>query len=305
MINKAESIQDFYNRNPRANPLGLSNNNANGLGHFNVFSRENCFRSTPYNRRDFYKISLIIGTGRLYYADKWIDIDRPALLFSNPSVPYSWEAISDKQEGYFCLFTGSFLQADSQHFLLNQLPLFKVGGDFAYFVNDDQCQKIGEIFKKMMEEIKTNYVHKYDLLRNYLQLIIHEAMKMQPIQRYLPHSSASRVCDLFLDLLERQFPIDSQERMLELRSAQDYANILSVHVNHLNRSVKISTGKTTTQHIAERLIKEAKALLIHSDWTISEIAYSLGFAYPPYFNNFFRKQTKISPGLFREQYAHM
>ncbi|MCL4638429.1 MAG: helix-turn-helix transcriptional regulator [Pseudosphingobacterium sp.] len=304
-MNKAESLQDFYNRNPRANPFGLSTNNANGLGHFNVFTRENCFRSTPYNRRDFYKISLIIGSGRLYYADKWVDIDRPALLFSNPTVPYSWEAISDKQEGYFCLFTASFLQTDSPHFLLNQLSLFKVGGDFVFFVNEAQCRAVSELFEKMMEEITTNYVHKYDLLRNYLQLIIHEAMKMQPVRSYLPHSSASRVCDLFLDLLERQFPIDSQERTLGLRSAQDYANILSVHVNHLNRSVKEITGKTTTQHIAERLVKEAKALLIHSDWTISEIAYSLGFSYPPYFNNFFRKQTRMTPGIFREQYVHV
>lgn len=303
MINKAESIQDFYNRNPRANPFGLSTNNAKGLGHFNVFTRENCFRSTPYNRRDFYKISLINGSGRLYYADKWVDIDRLALLFSNPSVPYSWEAISDKQEGYFCLFTASFLPSDS--LLLSQLPLFKVGGDFVFFVNDAQYQTLSGIFQKMMEEITTDYVHKYDLLRNYLQLIIHEAMKMQPVQSYLPHSSASRVCDLFLDLLERQFPIDNQERTLQLRSAQDYANILSVHVNHLNRSVKETTGKTTTQHIAERLIKEAKALLIHSDWTISEIAYSLGFPYPPYFNNFFRKQTRMTPGIFREQYVHV
>lgn len=304
-MNKAESIQDFYNRNPRANPFGLSANNANGLGHFNVFTRENCFKSTPYSRRDFYKISLIIGTGRLYYADKWVDIDRPALLFSNPSTPYSWEAISDQQEGYFCLFTTSFLQSDSQHFLLHQLPLFKIGGDFVFFINDSQRKVISDIFEKMMLEIATSYAHKYELLRNYLHLIIHEAMKMQPAETYQPHSSASRVCDLFLDLLERQFPIDNQERTLQLRTAQDYANILAVHVNHLNRSIKETTGKTTTQHIAERLIKEAKALLLHSDWTISEIAYSLGFSYPPYFNNFFRKQTKMTPGIFREQYIHV
>jgi len=304
-MNKTESVQDFYSRNPRANPLGLASNNANGLGHFNVFTRENCFRSTPYSRRDFYKISLIIGTGKLYYADKWVAIDRPTLLFSNPSTPYSWEAISDTQKGYFCLFTASFLQSESQHFLLHQLPLFKIGGNFVFFINDNQQQVISDIFEKMIAEIATPYTYKYDLLRNYLQLIIHEAMKMQPAEAYRPHSSALRVSDLFLDLLERQFPIDSQERKLELKTAQDYANVLSVHVNHLNRSIKETTGKTTTQHIAERLIKEAKALLLHSDWTIAEIAYGLGFTYPPYFNNFFRKQTKMTPGIFREQYLKM
>jgi len=304
-MNKVESIQDFYFRNPKANPSGLSPDNANGLGHFNVFTRENCFRSTPYSRRDFYKISLIIGMGRLYYADKWVDIDRPALLFSNPSIPYSWEAKSDEQSGYFCLFTTSFLQSAHGHFLLHQLPIFKAGGNFVFFINADQQQALSEIFKKMIAEIATTYTHKYDVLRNYLQLIIHEAMKMQPVDAYQPHSSASRVCSMFLDLLERQFPIDNQERTLKLKTAQDYAHALAIHVNHLNRSIKETTGRTTTQHIAERIIKEAKALLLHSDWTIAEIAYSLGFTYPPYFNNFFRKQTKMTPGIFREQYIHV
>lgn len=304
-MNKTESVQDFYRRNPKANPLGLASNNANGLGHFNVFTRENCFRSTPYSRRDFYKISLIIGEGRLYYADRWVDIHQPALLFSNPSTSYSWEAISDTQKGFFCLFTASFLQSGTPHFSLHQLPMFKVGGEFVYFLNTSQQHIISELFEKMVAEIGTSYIHKYDLLRNYVQLIIHEAMKMQPAETYQPHSSSARVCDLFLDLLERQFPIDNQERTLELRTAQDYAKVLAVHVNHLNRSIKETTGRTTTQHIAERLIKEAKALLLYSDWTIAEIAYSLGFSYPPYFNNFFRKQTKMTPGIFREQYIHV
>jgi AraC-like DNA-binding protein len=53
--------------------------------------------------------------------------------------------------------------------------------------------------------------------------------------------------------------------------------------------VKQVTGKSTTTHIAERIITEAKALLLHTDWTVSQIAYALGFDYPTYFNNFFKK----------------
>jgi len=75
---------------------------------------------------------------------------------------------------------------------------------------------------------------------------------------------------------------------------------LSVHVNHLNRAVKEVTGKTTTAHIGDRIINEAKALLKHTDWNISEIAYGLGFEYPAYFNNFFKKQTQTNPTAFRQ-----
>jgi AraC-like DNA-binding protein len=67
----------------------------------------------------------------------------------------------------------------------------------------------------------------------------------------------------------------------------------------LNSSVKKITGKSTTSHIAERIIGEAKALLQHTDWNISEIAYALGFEYPTYFNNFFKKRTGAVPKSIR------
>jgi AraC-like DNA-binding protein len=67
---------------------------------------------------------------------------------------------------------------------------------------------------------------------------------------------------------------------LQLKTAQDYANNLNVHVNYLNRAVKEITGKSTTTHITERIVAEAKALLQHTGWNIAEIAYALGFEYP-------------------------
>jgi AraC-like DNA-binding protein len=74
---------------------------------------------------------------------------------------------------------------------------------------------------------------------------------------------------------------------------------LHVHVNYLNSAVKKVTGKPTTGHIADRIISEAKALLQHTDWSISEIAYALGFEYPTYFNNFFKKKTGEIPKAVR------
>jgi AraC family transcriptional activator of pobA len=88
---------------------------------------------------------------------------------------------------------------------------------------------------------------------------------------------------------------------LEMKTAQDFAQRLSVHVNHLNRSVRAVTSKPTSAHIAERVIVEAKALLHHTNWSIAEIAYSLGFEYPTYFNNFFKKMTGTSPTALRLQ----
>ncbi|MCL5028914.1 MAG: helix-turn-helix domain-containing protein [Bacteroidetes bacterium] len=304
-MNKTNSIEDLSRRlvkfKKNISPLIFHNKKANELGHFNVYSRANfCTRLTPYNRRDYYKISLIIGTGVLNYADKVIEINKNALVFSNPIIPYSWEAISEKQEGYFCLFTGDFINSNDKASKLKDSPLFKIGGDPVFFLNDEQTQYLSEIYIKMLDEMKSDYIYKYDVMKNYLHILIHQALKLKPADSYYNHSNASsRITSLFIELLERQFPIDSIENSLRFKTAKDFANSMSIHVNHLNRAVKETTGKSTTQHIAERIVKEAKALLVHSDWNISEIAYSLGFEYPTYFNNFFKKHTNLSPKSLR------
>ena len=298
-MNKTESIQEFYQRVPSANASGHSLTNA-GAGHFNVFERSSCYKKTPYSRRDFYKVSLIIGTGKLHYADKWINIDRSALLFSNPFVPYSWEATSEEQMGWFSLFTEAFIYPNERKETLQDSPLFAIGGNPVFFLNDKQRSELSDIFLKMMAEIESEYTHKYDVLRNYLHLVIHEAMKMQPAETFEKQvNAATRITSLFIELLERQFPIDAPENALKLKTPTDFAGSLSVHVNHLNRSVKEVTGKTTTEHISARITKEARALLNHTNWNVSEIAYSLGFEYPAYFNIFFKKQTGQTPGSSR------
>jgi AraC family transcriptional regulator, transcriptional activator of pobA len=297
-MNRTESLKDFYTRNPFVDTQGYQP--ANGAGHFNVFSRTNCFKGSPYSRRDYYKVSLIIGTGRLYYADRWIEVNQPALLFSNPGLPYAWEGISEVQEGFYCLFTEAFI-AEGHNDLLHRFPVFRIGAQPLFFVDGQQQAEIGAIFGKMMTEMETAYTYKYDLLRTYVHLIIHQALKMQPAVDFRKHVNANtRITELFLELLERQFPVDGHDHTLQLKTAAQYAENLSVHVNHLNRAVKEITDKTTTRHISDRVVKEARTLLLHSDWTIAEIGYSLGFEYPTYFNNFFKKHTRVTPLSIRK-----
>lgn len=154
----------------------------------------------------------------------------------------------------------------------------------------------------MLEEQEGDYIHKADLIRDYIHLILHEALKLKPSQNYHRQSSAAlRITKVFLESMERQFPVDSVGSPLQIKTAQDFANQLAVHVNHLNRSVKEVTGKSTKTHIMERVVMEAKALLHHTDWTTAEIAYAFGFEYLSYFNNFFKKLTGTTPLAFRAQ----
>src|SRR6186713_294406 len=85
------------------------------IGHFNVFKVEDIAAQVkktqvmPYNRRAYYKISLISGRNKAEYADKVIDIEKNALLFATPKIPYHWLPQDDNQHGFFCIFTDEFL----------------------------------------------------------------------------------------------------------------------------------------------------------------------------------------------------
>ena len=249
-----------------------------------------------FNRRDFFKVCINTGENRIQYANKGIDTKGSILFFGNPHIPYSWEVLSADSNGYACVFTEDFLNAKERSESLHESPLFKIGGTPIFHLAPEQTEFLTNIFKRMLAEQEADYTHKGELIRNYITLIIHEALKMHPSENYAKHeSSHSRITTLFLELLERQFPVEKPSEPIKLRTPQDFAYNLSIHVNYLNKSVKETTAKSTSTLIGERMISEAKALLQHTDWTITDIAYALGFEYPTYFNNYFKRLTGTTP----------
>ena len=295
-----ESIPQFYNRIQRSDPHP-DNAYSKEKPYFNVFSRQCNFGTVQFSYRDFYKVTFILGTGKLYYADKWILVDRPALLFSNPLVPYAWESVGEVQEGTFCIFNEQFVLAQEKNYSLAEAPLFKVSGDKVFFLDEVQKSEVQGIYARMQEEIRSDYKGKFDILRSYLHLLVHIALKMRDVSPYEMHPNASRrITELFIELLERQFPVDYPRSMLLLRTPAHYANRLSIHVNHLNKAVKETSGKTTSEWIAGRIIKESNQYLLHTAFAVSEIAYCLGFETASYFSKFYRKHTGKSPSEVRE-----
>lgn len=309
-MNKKTSLDEFYRE--IAEVLGkdissfLPPNITTEIGHFNVFDiaqtiQESKLTNTmPYNRRMYYKISIIRGRNRAEYADKIVDITDNALLFATPKVPYNWLPQDENQAGFFCVFTDDFLLKSKSGVVLDQLPIFQLGAYPLFQIDDEQAEEVLAIFHKIQRELHSDYIFKYDLIRTYVMELIHYGQKLQPADESpQSHNAANRVSLLFIELLERQFPIDSPEQRLNLKTANDYAQRLSVHVNHLNKVLKETIGKTTTQLIRSRIAQEAKLLLRQTDWTISEIAFCLGFEEVAHFSNFFKKQTTFTPLAFR------
>ena len=294
-MNTHENIHRFLER------WGLP---AEDAGPFNVYRIGDMLPDdrSPFGRRGYYKISLLLeGESSLIYADHTIPVKTPAIVFSNPLIPYRWERHTEKQDGYFCLFTEKFVTHELKTTSPAESPLFRVQGHHVLFPDEPATERIITIYEQMLNEAAGHYNHKDDVLRNHIQLLIHEALKITPpAEAFARTTSTERITQLFLELLARQFPVTTVHDTIRLKTAAAFASQLSIHVNYLNRAVKTVTGKTTTQWISEHLAMEAQYLLRHTHWDMAEIGYCLGFGHASNFTTFFRRMTGKSPQQFRE-----
>ncbi len=298
-MEKSESLEDFYKRKFNWLPEDLRKD----FGHFNIFRLEPYFegkvKSIPYRRRDFYKVMLVKGQSQVHYADRVYEVKKQALSFSNPMVPYKWDHSHATLSGVYCIF--------NPHFFLDfpdvrKYEVFQPQGTHVFELTDEENKTVSKIFERIEAEFNSDYKYKYDLIRNLVLELVHFGIKLQPatVKKAQIGNASLRIASIFLELLERQFPIDETHTLIQLRTPSDFAEQLNIHVNHLNRALKEMTGKTTSQFISERLIHEAKILLRQSRWNVSEIAFALGFTEVTHFNNFFKKHQNLSPTQFRK-----
>jgi AraC family transcriptional regulator, transcriptional activator of pobA len=299
---KTESLQEFYRRTNQPVPFDLGDEQS-PVGHFNVRYAATTTRKSPYNRRDYYKVCLSEGrregTSVLRYHNDEIVLDSPCLIFTNPSVPASIENSCNTINRYYCLFNNRFIEGIMRPDIQYSCALFNPTLHPVIKLSEEEQGRLRIYFEQMQQLLATDYSFKWEMIRNLLLLLIHEGIRLQQGKLLQPTVLNDRVVNGFFQLLNQQFPVISAEHSLKLLAPADFAQQLHVHVNHLNSVVKKHTGKTTRAIIHERVIAEAKTLLRHTDWNVSEIAYALGFEYPSHFNKYFRQDAGLSPMEFR------
>jgi AraC-like DNA-binding protein len=264
------------------------------------FSAENVEATTIYSRKDFYKISLISGDATYHYRDKAYRVNPgdSVMVFTNRETPYRWELHSGACSGYSCMFTEDFLPLHT-YLRPADLTVFNDAGYSLLQIGQKDRDIFEALFLKMITEQASNYEHKYQLLFLYVMECILTALKLAPETENRGQTAITRLSDAFKLLLNDQFPLVNPFQELSLRSPQAFADKLAVHVNYLNRALKEVTGKTTTQLITERIMQEARSLLLHSNWSVSQISDSLGFDEPTHFTKAFKKATGETPSALR------
>jgi len=272
--------------------------------YFTIENREN-YPVVDYispNRRNFYKVfHMTAGAGVLTVGLHRYEMEAHQIAFLHPDEIMSWQTTSDNTGGHFCLIHPSYFGHDAGHVLqlFKQYPYFKPSTAVIQ-LTENRSTTIHHHFSVMLDEERGDHEDKKQAILLHLQMILLEAQRAgKVIPTAKVPETYSHIYE-FLSLLESTFQVQTPNTAIRIKTAAEFAGQLHVHPNYLNALIKSHTGRTVREHIQDRLLYEAKSLLLQTDWDINAISDGLGFSGQAAFTSFFRKKENISPSAFRK-----
>ncbi|CAM3995109.1 AraC family transcriptional regulator [Flavobacterium branchiophilum] len=271
--------------------------------HFQVepFDIHRNFKVTyPHRHDDFYEILFITeGTGQHIIDFQSYDIKPFSLFFLSPGQVHEL-ILSPDVKGYIFLFTSGFYHFNKTNTSkIFELPFFynlDQKNPPLYLQNLQDKENLILMFKNAILETLSQKEDYEEVVRAILDLILIQCKRIYPKTSVIFQTPKGII-------LTKKFKQIIEQNYQNNWSIQQYAAQLHITANHLSEIVKLHTSRTPTDLVNDRMIIEIKRLLIHTNCSVSEIAYQLNFSDASYFSKYFKKQTQIAPLEFRK--AHL
>ena len=266
---------------------------------FELYSSDGLIGSMGPLKSAFYRISITVcGTLDMSIGLETYKHQPRTLSFTFPNQIFSKSNISRDAFGYYILFDPDFLNDILPAVkVVEEFPFYDTTGTPVFQVSDQELSSITDLIIRMDSELQQHRAGREKALKMYLYLLLLEAKRSyerQGLDVSPPTSDHRALVTRFRKLVSVHY--------LTKRKVSDYAQLLSVTPNYLNRVIKDTTGITASASIKEMLLQEARSLLRYTDQTISEIAYKLDFSDPASFNRFFRTLTAETPLTYRNRH---
>lgn len=251
------------------------------------------------HRHSFYHLVLFTKGGGSHTIDfDQFPVKPYQIYFMIPGQVHSWD-FTGVTDGYIVNFSTDFFKSflQNQHYL-DQFDFFNgISEEGVRQLPPTRHKEVVNLFESILAVSSDEGRHRFDRIR---LLLLQLFIQIDNVQRPPDSRPVAPQKQLLLKSFRRL--IDTHYRTMRL--PREYADLLYVTPNHLNALVQDLLGKTAGELIRDRILLEAKRLLVNAEMTVTEVAYELNFEDNSYFNRFFKKYTGLTPEEFRKQSLH-
>lgn len=264
----------------------------------NTFSKHlenNSFVEKPH-RHNFYLLVLFTNGHGVHDIDfDRFNIQRGSLFLLQPGQIHNWN-LSEDIEGYIVFCSAQFYNRYFESKEIAGYPFFQsVKNNPELLLSDAEIGEFATYFNLMIAENENRQLRREEKLMNLLDVVFIEiSRKYVDAHAHIAHSYSHKIRE-FKGLIEQHYTTQ--------KSPSFYALQMNITVKHLNRICKDLLGETATEIISDRVILEAKRLLVNDKFSVAQVADALGYQNYPYFGKLFKKQVGMSPGVFRSNIA--
>jgi len=251
----------------------------------------------PHKHDFFVSILFTKGSGIHEIDFSSYQIQPGSVFLMKPGQTHYWE-LSDDADGYIFFHTQSFYELEFIDRSLVHFPFFYLAQNSPFLLlNKDDTERLSVYFKEINNEHHSNQLLKRQKICTLVDLLYIELSRLYVKfeNTYLLKSSVySKQLKTLEELIEQHY--------VKEKSPTAYAEMMHISAKHLNRIVRQSLNKTTSDLITERVILEAKRSLVYSKDSLANVSYLLGFEDYAYFSRVFKLKTGMTPSQFASKY---
>lgn len=245
------------------------------------------------HRKDYYSFIYVRNGSSTHWVDMTPYTLRPNTFYFSLPQQVQVKEKSLPLEGLILSFTDEFLNLDESRYLFSLPVITNPANGHELMLSEADGAFIADIMGKMQAEYNLDQSWQNQMLLSYLRILLTYLSRLYTEQFLKQSQKEARK-------LVQRFKDHVNKRYMELHLVADYAALMHLSPGYLNEVIKEQTGKTAINHIHDRILLEAKRKLFHSELSVKEIAWQLGFEDAAYFNRFFKRLCDQTPIVFRQ-----
>lgn len=249
-------------------------------------------RTYPHRHSYFHLFWVTHGSGRhmVDFCDH--DVRDHSVFIVAPGQIHFWQVQPHTQGCLFNFNAEIFASAAAGASAFDEQLRLRVQANPAFYPQPRQADAIAQLVELMAAEYRQPGSGSTQIVTHLFQALLLRILRIEQ-----PRATGSSQP---APGLAQRFGLQVERRFRDGGAIADYASELHVSERTLAEATKRAVGKTPKEVVLDRLLLEAKRLLIHSNLAVADIAFKLNFEDPAYFGRFFRKRTAMSPGEFKK-----